>query len=457
MAGIRMSGMASGLPPDIVEQIMGAEKIPVKNLEVKKTKQEDTLKLVGDLETKVSEITKNLGELVGTKGFNDAKLVSGDTAIIDGTVDPAVAGTGEYSFEVVQLAQKPGAMSSGFPDKNETQIGVGYIKFETDQGTKEVYISPDNNTLEGVAKQINASNFGLRASVIDDRKDKENPYKLLVTGLATGTDNGVTFPKIYMLDGDQDFYFDQKRPSQNAKIKMDGFEFELPDNVVKDLVPGVTLDLKQSAPGRQVRVAIKENMEVITGKIKSFVDAYNGALGFIQGQAKLQKDSTGKEKLGPLGGDSLLRNVENRLRRIIQTPQYGTGSPLTRVLDIGIEFNRNGTLNFSEEKFNKALATNPKGVAGFLRGDGFKTGFVPTLKREFQSLMDSNTGALGQRKKGIQSKVDALNKQIDTKERQLEKKEEFLRRKFSDLETKMSKINSQGAAIAGGALGGAKG
>lgn len=456
MAGIRITGMASGLPPDIVEQIMNAERIPVKNLEVKKSQQEDTLKLVGDLETKISEITKNLTELVGTKGFIDAKLTSGDPNIIDGTVDPTQAATGEYQFEVLQLAQKPGAMSNGFPDKNVSQLGVGYMKFETPDGTKDIYISPSNSTLEGVAAQINASGLGLRAMVVDDRKDRDNPYKLLVTGLATGTDNQVAFPTVYMLDGDQDFYFDQSRPSQNAKVKMDGFEFELPENIVKDLIPGVTLDLKQAAPDRQVRVAIKEDLEIISGKIKSFVDAYNGALGFIQGQSKLQKDQSGKERLGPLGGDSLLRNVENRLRRIIQTPQYGVESPVRRVMDIGIEFNRNGTLNFNEDKFNKALSANPKGVAAFLRGDGFNVGFVPTLKREIGTLMDGQWGALGQRKKGIQIKVDALNKQIDNKERQLEKKEDYLRRKFSDLESKMSKINSQGAALAGGVLGGGK-
>lgn len=450
MAGIRISGMASGLPPDIVEQIMTAERMPVKVIESKKAKQEDLLKLVGDLETKISDITKNLSELVGTRGFTDAQFVSGDPNVIAGTVDPSAANTGEYSLEVMQLAQKPGAMSNGFPDKDVTQIGVGYIKFETLEGTKEVYVSPDNGTLEGVAKAINSSGMGLRAMIVDDRKDRENPYKLLVTGLATGTDNKVDFPHVYMLDGDRDFFFENSRASQNAKIKLDGFEFELPDNVAKDLIPGVTLDLKQAAPGKDIRVSVKENLEVISGKIKSFVDAYNGALGFIQGQHKLSKGANGKESLGPLGGDSLLRNIENRLRRIIQTPQYDNGSPIRTLNELGIEFSRNGTLNFSQDKFNKQLSANPKAVAAFLRGDGFNTGFVSTVKREMGYLLNGQFGALSQRKKGINDKVEAMNRQIENKEKQLEKKEEYLRRKFSDLETKMSKLNSQGAAIANG-------
>lgn len=456
MAGIRISGMASGLPPDIVEQIMNAEKIPLKNIEVKKQGQEDLLGLVNDLESKITDITKQIGELVGTRGFMDAKLMSGDPNIIDGSVDPATAVTGEYSFEVLQLAQKPAAVSNGFPDKDSTQLGVGYIKFDTPDGEKEVYLNSDNNTLEGVAAQINAANVGLRANVIQDRKDEDNPYRLLVAGLGTGEGSQIDFPTVYLLDGDQDMYFDDSRPAQNARVKMDGFEFELPDNVVKDLVPGVTLDLKQAAPGREVRVRVKEDLEIISGKIKSFVDAYNGALSWIQGQHKLQKSKSGREGLGPLGGDSMLRTIESRLRRIIQAPQYDLGSGIQRVAELGIEFNRNGTLNFSEEKFNKTLTGNPKGVAAFLRGDGFNNGFVPTLKREIGFLLSGQFGALSQRKRGIQDKIDSMNKQIDNKERQLEKREVFLRKKFSDLEATMSRLQGQGASLGAMGAGGGK-
>jgi flagellar hook-associated protein 2 len=449
MAGIRITGMASGLPPNIVDQLVEAERIPLKQIEGKKAKQEDSLKLVTDLETKVNEITKNLSELTNTKGFVDTQLVSGDPSIIDGSADPGTVVNGEYSIEVMQLAQKPGAISNGFPDKDKTQMGVGYIKFNTPEGTKEVYINGKNSTLNGVAAQINASNVGMRATVVEDKRDKDNPYRMLVSGLKTGDGNKVEFPTIYLLDGDQDMYFDQAREAQNAKLKLDGFEIETPDNVINDLIPGVTLNLKQANPGKEVRLFVKENMEAVTGKIKAFVDAYNGALGFIQSQSKLQKGPNGKEGLGPLGGDSMSRQVENSLRRIILAPQMGVDSSVKNLNQLGIEFNRNGTLNYSAEKFTKALNANPQDVSNFFRGDGLSTGFVSTLKRELGNLQNPSFGVLANRKKGIQEKINRFNGQIDQKERQLEKKEESLRKKFADLEQKMSQINSQGAAVAG--------
>src|SRR5688572_18807145 len=106
--------MASGLPPNIVEQIMEAERIPVKTMEVQKAKEDDKMKLVTDLETKISDITKNITELVGIRGFTAQKVTSGDPNIVDGLVDPNTSVTGEWQIEVIQLAQKPGAVSNGF-------------------------------------------------------------------------------------------------------------------------------------------------------------------------------------------------------------------------------------------------------------------------------------------------------------------------------------------------------
>ena len=440
--------MASGLPPNIVEQLMDAERIPVKQMEVARGKQEDKLKLVGELETKVSDITKNLAELTSTSGFIDKKFTSGDENVVVGTVDPQTAIPGDYSIEVISLAQKPAAISNGFPDKNETQIGTGYIKFDTPDGEKEVYINGNTSTLEGVAKQINNANLGLKAQILEDRKDTEKPFKLLVSGLSPGSDMQVNFPKIYLLDGDQDMYFDQSRKAQNAKVKVDGFEIELPDNKSTDLIPGVTLDFKSASPGREIRMSVKENLEDISGKIKSFVEAYNAALEFIQKQSKLQAGNGKNPQLGPLGGDGMIRTIESALRRTILNPQMAVESPLRRISELGIEFNRNGTLNFSQDKFNKVLNANPQGVAAFFRGDGFSTGFVATVKREIGGLLNGQFGTISNRKRGLEDRIKQVNNRIENKERQLERKEDSLRRKFADLEQKMSAMQAQQAKFA---------
>jgi flagellar hook-associated protein 2 len=445
MAGIRISGLASGLPPNLVDQVIEAERIPVKTMQEKKTKIEDKVKLVQDLETKIGDINKNLGSIIGVKGFVDKKLNSSFPDIINGTIDAEKADPGEWNIEVTLLAGKPSVVSNGFPDKDKTTIGVGYIKFDTQEGEKEIYISEDNSTLEKIAQTINDSGTGMRAIVVNDRSDKEDSFKLQITGVKTGSDNEVTFPQVYMLDGRRDFEFSGTIKAQNAKFKLDGQEIEVADNLVKDLIPGVTLDLKRAQIGTPVRLSVTENQELISGKLKSFVDSYNAALGFIQGQNKLTNDKAGNPRLGPLGGDSMLRMTESRMRSIIQDMQT-SDSKFSRIIELGVEFNRNGTLNFNQEKFTKIVNTDPMHVASFLRGDQVKTGFITSMKRGLGQILDPQTGTVTTRRKNYQDQVSQLDKKIEQKEKNLERTEEQLRNKFAKMEESMSKIQSQGQA-----------
>ena len=85
-------------------------------------------------------------------------------------------------------------------------------------------------------------------------------------------------------------------------------------------------------------------------------------------------------------------------------------------------------------------------------GDGFATGFIPSVKREVTNLLNPSFGPIANRSKGLKNKIDQIDQRIIDKERQLDKKEQMLRAKFSRLEESMSKLKSQGGALAG--LGG---
>lgn len=454
MGAITFGGMATGLPPDLVDKLIEAERVPIKNIEKQKGKTENRLKLVQELETKLNAITGTIGTLASTKGFQDIKLMSGDPNIVQGTVDPGSGAKGNWNIEVVQLAQKSAAVTNGFPDKNRTTVGVGYFRFKGKDGWQEVYINGSNNTLEGVANQITAAGVGVRANVINDRSDKEYPYKLMIAGSDVGDENYIEYPTLYFLDGDQDIYFDDKREAKNGIVKVDGFEFQIADNVVKDVIPGVTLDLKQAAPGRSVNVTVKEDQQVVVGKIKSFVEAMNGVLQFIQSQNKLDEKTDTSQTLG---GDSLLRSLESRMRRLIQDPIYGVAGNIKRLNQLGIQMNRSGMLDYSEEKFNSTLATDPVGVQQFFAGDGFNVGFVPALKREISTVLNTAFGPIANRKRSLQQKIDQADQNIANKEKQLARKEESLRNKFAKLEETVSRLKTQGSALGGmggGMMGG---
>lgn len=442
--GISFGGINTGLPPNLVEQLVEAEKMPMKNVEQKKGKIEKKAKLVDELDTKVKAVADSLKELAGTRGFSDMKLASGDPNIIQGNVDPTGAVTGSWNVEVLKLASKAAAVSNGFPDKDVTELGVGYFRFDTPDGQKEVYINGTHNTLETAAKAINDAHLGVQASVINDRRDPDYPYRLVVSGATMGGDNQISYPALYFLDGDQDFYFDEKRPAENGLVKVDGIEFEIPENVLKDMIPGVVLDIKQSSPGRIVNISVKENQELVVGKIKAFVDAANGVLGFIQTQNALNEKS---DTTQTLGGDALLRNVEQQFRRLLQNAQLGVGSDITRLGQIGVTFQRNGLLALDQDKFNQALQKNPESVRRFLVGDGFAVGLIPQTRRMVATLTDFNLGPIGSKRNGLKQQINQMDKRLESMDARLQGRERTLKQQFANLEDKMARLKQQGALI----------
>lgn len=449
---ISFGGLNSGLPPNIVEQLVEAEKIPIKMEEAKIQKDEAKLELVADLEGKLTKIRSGINDLANIRGFSDLKLESSDANILNGVVDPKSARPGNWSLEVTKLAKKASAVTNGFPDKDKTQVGVGYLRFKTKDGNKDVYISKANSTLSGVAQAINNSNAGMRATVIDDRTDTENPFRLVIARDEFGKENNVEYPTIYLLDGDTDLFFKEERPAENAIIKVDGFEMQLAENKLEGMIPGVVLDLKGTAPGKEINITVKEDIEKIGGKMKEFVDSINAVLGFIQKQNKMDGKTDNSKTLG---GDSMLRSIEFRLRGLLQGQFRGLGN-IDRLSQLGIVFNRNGTLDFDQKKMDSLLATTPEQVQVFLAGDGVTAGFASRIKGSIDNLLNSSFGPVSNKRTSLQGRIDQSNRRIENKERQLVRREEQLRRQFSKLEETMSKLKSQGQAVSamGGGIGG---
>jgi flagellar hook-associated protein 2 len=454
---IRFGGLASGLPPNIVEQIMASERIPIQNMETKKTNINAKLELVGDLETRLRKVGDSMKEIIGTGGFKDYALNFSREGILAGAVDPAQAQTGTWAFEVLKIPKSSGRMTNGFPDRDRTQVGVGYLKFDSSEGSQEVYINDSNNTLDGIARAVNEANVGVKASIISDADDSDYPHKLIFSSSEYGKNNDVSFPTVYLLDGDHDFYFDKEQKAENGKIKVNGFEVEVDTKKLENIVPGVTLDMMSAEPGREVTVNVTENFEAIKGKMDEFVGSINGVLSFIQQQNKLDEKSDTRKTLG---GDSMLRSVESRLRSLIQSGSYSTGEGVNRLAQLGVEFNRNGTLDFDKEKFNSTLQSKPKEVVKFLQGDGSRgSGFINKVKDLVQSSVSGGFGIVSNKKSGLQNQIRNIDQRIDNKERLLAQKEVNLRNKFSRLEEQMGRLQSQGGAIAsiGAGLGGASG
>lgn len=449
--GIAFGSISTGLPKDIVKQIIAAEQIPVQNMEKQKSKISDKKGLVDQLLKMVEEVRGNLAVNANARALRELK-VDTNTDIIGVTTDKNRAVPGSYQLEVTSLAQKSSAMSTGFEDKEKSYVGVGFIQYTLPNGeTKDVYVDSDNSSLDGIAKLINKNpGLGITANAINDGSGSDTPWRLVLSLNKTGDENAVGFPYFYFVDGDQDFQLEFQREAHDAKIKLDGFDIEAPENKLKDIIPGVTIDLKKAKPGEEFSINISEDIDAVGTKVSDLVTKLNAVLKFVKEQNAIdEKTDTSRT----LGGDIMLQSLEGRIHSAV-FKDVMTDTGLHRVGELGLTFDRGGTLEFDQKKFKAMITANYNDVTQILTGtfkeDGGKTeGFMDNLNASVGTMLRTPDGLIQSRKKSLQSNIEQIDRRISQKQKYLEEKEKNLKDKFARLEGTMSKIKSQGAGLAG--------
>lgn len=423
-------------------------------METRKAKFKTKQELIGQLSQLMQNVKKDLMANGSARSLRELKVETNND-LVDVNVDKNVANPGSYQFEVVSLAQKSSALTNGFEDPDESYVGVGFIQYTLPNGEEqEVYVDSESASLNGIAKLINRdSKNGMHATVINDGTGSDRPYKLLISLEATGDDNQATFPYFYFVDGDDDLYINEERPAKDAVIKIDGFEVEVPENQVKDLLPGMTVDLKKAKPGEEFSIQVGEDKEAVTGKVSGLIETINQVLTFIKEQNTMDENTDTSQTLG---GDIILQTIESRIRRAI-FQDVETSKGFRRLSDLGISFQRDGLLGFDDKRF-QTMASKDFGalaeiLTGHIREDGTKSnGFIDNFRDFVDTALKFPDGVLTTRKKSMQTQIDQVDRRISQRERMIAQKEKNLKDKFARLEGTISKIQSQGAGVA--ALGG---
>lgn len=425
-----------------VKDIINAEREPIRQIEARKAKEGERLKLVQEFAGKVRKIPEAYQQLDTFRKFREMKADWPAKDLMDVIVDKDAAEPGEYQIEIVQLAGRHSMISNGYESPKD-EIGVGYFVYRLPNGdSKSVFIGPENNTLEGVVSAINGEKkLGIKASLINDGADSEKPWRIVVASEKSGMSSDIEFPDFYFLDGDFRFHTDDERSAQNAIIKFNGFEIMSPTNKF-ELLNGVSLDLKQAKEDYEFTLVIDSDTQKITDKVKALVDSINGALSFINTQNKID-DKTDTSKT--LAGDTTLFTIESRARswifeNFIVSDDMDDEEVSMRLSDIGIQFEKTGMLSFKEDKFKKNLQDNFDFVANLFVGED---NFIPSIRYMVDGLLKPDSGAVTNREKGVRDRIKRMDDDIARKEVTLERREKQLKRQFSSLETMMNNMQGQ--------------
>jgi flagellar hook-associated protein 2 len=447
---ISFGSIATGLPKDIVKQIIAAEKIPVTKMEGRKGKIEEKRALVDELIGLVEGLSGHLAANANGRSLRELS-VQANEEIVNVTADKNIAQPGSYQFEVVQLAQKSSAMTSGFENPADSYVGVGFVQYTLPNGeTRDIYVDHENSSLEKIAKLINKDpRNGMHAHVVNDGSGSDTPWRMIMSLENTGDDENAQFPYFYFVDGEDDLFLEFEREARDAVVKLDGFEIELPENKTSDLIPGLNIDLKRAAPGEEFTIQISEDAEAISAKVVDLVEKINSILTFIKQQNALDESS---DTSRTLGGDIALQSLESRIRSTV-FKDIKTAFGYKRLSNLGISFQRDGLLKLEEGTLNNAINESYKSTAqiltGFISDEGVREkGFMDHLNDTTKTVLRTPDGLLKSRRKSLSANIDQMDRRIQQREKQLEQKEKNLKDKFARLEGTISKIKSQGAGIA---------
>lgn len=406
MGGISVSGIGSGLDLNgLVTQLIAAEGEPAqRRLDSREAVLQARISAYGSLKSALSSFRSSLSNANNAASFQSFSATSSDSASVTasavGSATPAT-----YNVEVQALAESQKLASGAFEDRL-TVVGQGELNFrfgtydsggntftgKTGSSITTVTIDSTNNTLAGVADAVNAADFGVRASIIDDGSGQRLVFSVDDTGATNSLEIIVTN------DGDADnldnaglsqLAFDptaagvgtgrnltETAAASDARITIDGLTVTRPSNTFGGALEGVTLQANAISTG-PAAVSVDRDLGAASSAVSNFVAGYNSLVSTFDDLAGFDAD-TGDA--GLLIGDTLLRSVENRVRAAATSVPQGLENASFRALaDVGITTGEDGTLNLDNAKLQTALDADPDAVARLFAEVGTVTDSAATF------------------------------------------------------------------------------
>ncbi|MCP1471591.1 flagellar hook-associated protein 2 [Sphingobium sp. OAS761] len=397
---------------------------------------------IGSLDTFADALSQVLGGAgyTGTPASTDTSI-AGLTLLSGGTPTGLPAQLTVQSLATARVV----ASSATSGATGSSEIGTGSLTITTASGDTTFTIDSTNNSYSGLASAINNADIGVTASVVTDASGTRLVFKG-ETGaandfsIAVAADDGGSVLAGLGWSGTDSTTMTSTSTPQNAKITMDGVDYEYASNSIDNAIPYLRIDLVKAAPGTTVTLSMSQPTATMADLLGEFVDAYNTLLKALNTATATGTDSSNS---GVLNGVAGVRDMKRQLSAITSTPLASSGTYRT-LADIGITTNRDGTLSLDSTRLNDALAADPEGVTNMLNPK------VPSASSPgLSSLMDTvrdniekDDGPLKLAQKRYQGLADDLTDQLAKLDDQMADYEEQLTKIYSTMETRLSALKA---------------
>lgn len=447
---ISSTGVGSGLDvKSIVSQLVAIEKQPLQQLQTKAATFQTQLSLYGKIKSQASALGDAAALLAGASGWNTQKSASSNAAAVGVTAGTAAV-AGALSVEVQQLARAQSAASlgvaAGMPVGATGDLNIELGIWSEDAtpvfspGTSVLVTIDAADTVSDIAGKINAANASVTATVLRDGANE----RLVIRSSTTGVDAGFRLntpaePGLAMLGftNPSDGAAFVGQTALNAKVKINGVNVVSATNKMVDVVPGVTLQLNQvtTAPAE---ITVENDLDVVQKNIQSFVDAYNT---LNQTLADATKYTAATKTGGVLQGDSTTMGLQNALRAMLGSTSVG--STFSRLSDVGVERQTDGSLKINATKLTSAQQELPnlKNLFATDNSDTTTNGFGLKV-RDFARGLVAFDGLVTNKSTALQGAISRNSKDQDRVTDRATRVESQLFKQYSALDAQMAQMNA---------------
>lgn len=444
MASITSAGLGSGLDIEgIISKLMQVESRPLSVLATKEASYQAKISAFGTLKGALSAVQTATKTLATGTTFTGKSASSSDSTVLTASAT-STAAAGSYSISVTQLAKFHAVRSdTNFAATTDT-FNTGTLSIAIGGGTAvDVTIDSGNNTLAGIRDAINDADAGVTASIINDGTTN----RLVLASKTSGSAGAITVAVAddgsggtHALTTLASASLVTTQTADNANLTINGIAITRSSNTITDAIDGLTLNLAKgtlASPGTAT-VTVAQNTGTVTAAVNAFVKAYNDAIKQIKSATAY--DAANK-KASTLTGDSTVRSIQSRLGSLVQAEVTGVTGGISRLSDVGITVQSDGTLAADSAKLAAAIADPDKDVAALF---GQTTSGNEGIAVRFNTLLDGfvgTSGLIASRTDGITTSIKDLGKRAEALQTRLLSIEKRYRAQFTALDSLIASMN----------------
>ncbi len=447
MAGISSLGIGTGLDVNsLITQMMALERQPINTLNTKKAAVTQQISAFGQIKSGVASVQSALKALKDSSAFDVYKSTSSDTKVATAT-STSNAAAGSYDITVNKLAKsRVEGTSDGLFTQSSAAIGVsGTLSFTV--GSKSFSVNVNSgDTLEAVRDAINQKTYDddanaatadktqalVQASVINVGTSGSPNYKLVISSTGKGTDGAATVGGTAASALGLGTGSNIIQQENDTEAVINGVQIKRSSTTISDVIAGATLNLTSTG---SATLSISRDNDAIASKINDFVSAYN----------KLQSTITSyRQKGGTLEADSSALSVLGNLQSTYNTPANITGGSYQWLSEVGLSFQKDGTLKLDTTALNSALNSDFSSVKSlFTDAD---QGFASRLYDTATDMLNTG-GLIATRTNGLNSTIKTLDTRIDQMTTRLTNMETRLKTQFSNLDASVATMKNSSSFL----------